>query len=307
MDQGIEPSGNALRESADGDAGCATFIGFGEAGAAFARPGDRAFDSKTDSPETAGATWASYSRCGVAGCASAREALAGATVVLSLVTADRALAAAEADAVLLEPGALWLDMNSVAPGTKRAAAEAIEAAGGRYTDVAVMSPVLPARRNVPLLVAGPHARDAATALEAIGFANVQIAGARIGDAAAIKMIRSVMIKGVEALTAECALAAGRAGVTDAVLASLDASWKAQGWRERIDYNLDRMLAHGSRRAAEMEEVARTLEELGVDPAMTRGTIRRQREIGALGLVPPDGLEAKLAAIEAETKEQAACR
>jgi len=307
MDRRSEPSGDGPRESAGNGPGCATYIGFGEAGMAFARPGDRAFDAKTDSPETAGAKWADYSRFGVVGCASAREALAGAPIVLSLVTADRALAVVQADAMLLEPDALWLDMNSVAPGTKRAAGEKIEAAGGRYADVAVMSPVLPTRRDVPLLVAGPHARDAATALAAIGFTNVQIAGARIGDAAAIKMIRSVMIKGIEALTAECALAAGRAGVTDAVLASLDASWKAQSWRERIDYNLDRMLAHGSRRAAEMEEVARTLEELGVDPAMTRGTIRRQRELGALGLAPPDGLEAKLAAIEADHKEPTACR
>ncbi|WP_423603511.1 DUF1932 domain-containing protein [Sphingomonas sp. MS122] len=281
------------------------FIGFGEAGRAFARAGDAAFDLKTGDPADRAAKLADYDVGGVHGCETAREALDGAAAVLSLVTADQALVAAQDNAALLAPGALWLDMNSVAPGTKRAAAAAIEAAGGRYADVAVMAPVHPAGLAVPLLVAGPHAADAAAALAAIGFTKVEIAGPKVGDASAIKMIRSVMVKGIEALTGECILAANRAGVTEAVLASLDASSKVQGWRERADYNLDRMLAHGTRRAAEMEEVANTLAELGIDPVMTRGTIARQRELGALGVVPPEGLAAKLARIDGSATGQAA--
>lgn len=285
--------------------GAVAFIGFGEAGETFARSGDRAFDRKTTYPSTRAAKLADYAAAGIRGCETPRQALAGAAVVLSLVTADQALAAAQDDAGLIEPGALWLDMNSVAPGTKRAAAKAIEAAGGRYADVAVMAPVHPARMAVPLLVAGPHAGDAAAALTAMGFTKVEIAGPNVGDASAIKMIRSVMVKGIEALTAECILAANLAGVTEAVIASLDASWKAQGWAERADYNFDRMLAHGMRRAAEMEEVARTLEELGVDPAMTRGTIARQRELGVLGPEVPEGLAAKLTRIEGLVRGEAA--
>ena len=285
--------------------GVVALIGFGEAGQTFARPGDAVFDHKTDDPVTRQAKLADYEAAEVEGCETARQALDGAAAVLSLVTADQALIAARNGAGLLEPDALWLDMNSVAPGTKRAAAIAIEAAGGRYADVAVMAPVQPARLNVPLLVAGPHAADAAAVLAEIGFTNVQIAGSRVGDASAIKMIRSVMVKGIEALTAECILAASRAGVADAVLASLDASWKVQGWSERADYNLDRMLVHGLRRSAEMEEVAKALTDLGVSPAMTCGTIVRQRALGALGIAPPDGLAGKLAAIEIQRKEQAA--
>ena len=265
-------------------------IGFGEAGQAFARPGIRAYDRK-------GAALAdAYVASGVIGCDTPDDALADAAAIFSLVTADQALPAARDYAALLAPGALWLDMNSVAPDTKRAAAQAIAAVGGRYVDVAVMAPVLPARLSVPLLLAGPHAEEAEAVLRDHGFTNVAVTGPAIGAASSIKMIRSVMVKGLEALTAECALAAGRAGVLDAVIASLDASWKPQGWETRIDYNLDRMMAHGLRRAAEMEEVATTLEALGVDPAMTRGTIRRQRALGSLGLTPPDGLTAKLAAL-----------
>ncbi|PXA95270.1 NAD(P)-dependent oxidoreductase [Nostoc sp. 3335mG] len=282
-----------------------TFIGYGEAGQAFARSGDRAFDRKTLDPDLRGGKLADYMAGAVIGCDSAAEALAGATAILSLVTADQALPAAQDYAAALAPGTLWLDMNSVAPGTKGAAADAIEAAGGRYVDVAVMSPVLPARHAVPLLVAGPHAEAGAAALKAIGFTNVGIVGAEIGAASAIKMIRSVMVKGIEALSAECILAANRAGVAEAVLASLDASWKPQGWEARIDYNLDRMLAHGLRRAAEMEEVVKTLEQLGVEPGMTRYTVVQQRRIGSLGLTPPEGLAAKLDAIERGAGEHAA--
>lgn len=249
-------------------------IGFGEAGKTFARAGGwrdaaRAFDILP----VRGAEMAAV---GVIHASSASEAVTDAPLILSLVTADSALAAAEAASPYLKSGALWCDMNSVAPHTKAAAAAVIEAAGGRYVDVAILSPVNPARLAVPLLVSGAAAEEAITVLGGLGFTKVQLAGHAVGRASAIKMIRSVMVKGIEALTAEMMLAAGRAGVTDEVIASLDASDKASGWADRSAYNLERMATHGLRRAAEMEEVAETLESLGVEPVMTRGTIRRQR-------------------------------
>jgi 3-hydroxyisobutyrate dehydrogenase-like beta-hydroxyacid dehydrogenase len=216
---------------------------------------------------------------GVRAAATPAEALTGSSLILSLVTADHALAAATDYAPFVPAGALWCDMNSVAPQTKRAAAEAIEASGGRYVDVAVLAPVDPAKLAVPLLVAGPAAADAEAALRAAGFSNVRVVGAEVGKASAIKMIRSVMVKGIEALTAEMMAAAEAAGVTDAVLASLDASEKVLPWQDKAAYNLERMAVHGLRRAAEMEESAKTLAALGVDPVMTRGTVERQRMAG----------------------------
>jgi len=249
-------------------------IGFGEAGSTFARAagweaGAQAFD-------IAPARRAAMEEAGVVACASARDALISADLVLSLVTADSALAVAEDYAGWLREGALFCDMNSVAPQTKRAAAHAVEAAGGRYVDVAVLAPVHPARLKVPLLVSGPAAPEAAQALGEAGFVNVRVVGDEVGRASAIKMIRSVMVKGVEALTAEMMLAATRAGVVEDVLASLDASEKTDSWLSRAAYNIERMTTHGLRRAAEMEESARTLEDLGVEPLMTRGTVARQR-------------------------------
>lgn len=210
-------------------------------------------------------------------------------MVLSLVTADQALAAARNAAGFIDAGTIFLDMNSVAPQTKRAAAEVIEQAGGRYVDVAIMSPVNPARMAVPLLLAGLHAEDAASKLKQIGFTNVRIVGEAVGQASTIKMLRSVMYKGVEALTAECLIACEKAGVTSEVMGSF-----GNDWSSGANYRLDRMMVHGLRRAAEVEEVVLTLEGLGIEPLMTRGAVERQRQLGSMGIaVPPPTLRAKL--------------
>ncbi len=271
-------------------------IGFGEAGQSFAAAAGWAaaaqvFDIKTDTDASRDAMLARYAALGVSGYTTSAAALEVATAVLSLVTADQALAAATATARHIATGAFYFDMNSVAPQTKGAAAATIEAAGGRYVDVAIMAPVNPAQMGVPLLLSGASAEAGAAALADLGFTDLRVIPGDIGRASAIKMIRSVMIKGIEALTAECLIAADAAGVTDDVLASLGADWPA-----RADYNLDRMLAHGLRRAAEMQQVAETLDALGTGSDMARATALRQFELGRLGIDPPVGLSAKLAAI-----------
>ena len=251
-----------------------TLIGFGEAGSTFAFAAG--WEDKATAWDTDPDRRALMDDSGVIAAGEPAEALANASLVLSLVTADQALKAAEAYAPLLTSGAIWCDMNSVAPETKRAAAEAVTAAGGRYVDVAVMAPVDPGRMNVPLLFAGEGALEAMMLMRDAGFTKTRVVGEDVGRASAIKMIRSVMVKGLEALSSECAAAADAAGVFDEVMASLDASEKAWPWSERIAYNRERMATHGARRAAEMEESAKTLEGLGIEPVMTRGTVQLQR-------------------------------
>ena len=96
------------------------------------------------------------------------------------------------------------------------------------------------------------------------------------------MIRGVMIKGIEALTAECFMAAQRAGIAREVADSLKNNYPALDWQKVIDYNLERMASHGIRRAEEMEQVAATLSELGIAPLMTQATVARQRQMGEFG-------------------------
>ena len=271
-------------------------IGFGEAAQAFAADMGApvvAYDHKLDGDDMREATLAAASRLGVVMTQTNGAAVSGARAVLSLVTADQALDAASETAAGISPGAFFFDMNSVAPDTKRRAAVAVEAAKAHYVDVAVMAPVDPGRRNVPLLVSGAQAQQGAQRLRAYGFSHVRVVGEKVGAASAIKMIRSVMVKGIEALSAECVIAAEVAGVRDEVLASLDASPSPASWSKRADYNLDRLLVHGLRRAEEMEEVVKTIEALGMAATMSRGTATRQREIGRLRLSPPVGLASKL--------------
>ncbi len=268
-----------------------SLIGFGEAGTTFARAGGWEADARVfDVADKV----AACAEAGTICCATAQAALVGADAILSVVTADAALTVAQDAAKLMAPGALFFDMNSVAPNTKREAAAAIEAAGGRYVDVAVMAPVDPARLAVPLFVSGPHAAAGASMLTALGFTKVRIVGDDVGRASTIKMLRSVMYKGVEALTAECLLACEAAGVTDEVLGSF-----GNDWSTGADYRLDRMMVHGTRRSAEMAEVVKTLEALGVAALMTRGTVERQAQLGGLGIKsPPEGLDAKLERLKA---------
>ena len=274
-------------------------IGFGEAARALA-PGLRsnpvAYDCKTDELQTRSGKIADYTAAGIAWRESAAEALKEADAVLSLVTADQALVAARGSEGI-RPGAWWFDLNSVRPEAKREAAASVVAHGGRYVDVAVLAPVQPHGAAVPLLVSGPHAEAAARVLGDIGFSQAEVIEGPVGAACAVKMVRSVMIKGIEALCCECALAAEAAGVRDQVIASLDASWPGADWLRRFDYNLDRMMVHGARRAAEMNQVVGTLDSLGTSSIMSRATAAGQRRVGALGLTrPPDGLDAKLAAL-----------
>jgi 3-hydroxyisobutyrate dehydrogenase-like beta-hydroxyacid dehydrogenase len=241
------------------------FIGFGEAGQAFASGLRTAGVTSMAAwdilfPEAGGARLrAAGDELGVRLAASAGDAIKGADIVIAAVTAASSLEAAQQAKPHLRTDQLYLDINSVSPGRKQATERHLDGSA-RYVDVAVMAPVHPARHQTPVLLAGPQ----------------------IGQAAAIKMVRSVMIKGMEALTAECFLAATRAGVEPQIIASLSKSFPGLDWQKIVAYNLERMANHGTRRAAEMEEVADTLRELGIDPHMANATVQRQRQMGALG-------------------------
>jgi 3-hydroxyisobutyrate dehydrogenase-like beta-hydroxyacid dehydrogenase len=279
-----------------GDGPGIAFVGFGEAAQALLKGFGpsvsgpvTAYDVKSLDPAHAEAMASCYGAAGVAGGGDLAAALRGAGAIFCLVTADQALAAAEAAAPHLEQGTLWFDGNSCAPGTKRRAAEAIAGKGGRYVDLAIMAPVHPRLHQTPVLVSGPAAAAASAFLATLDM-RPTVAGGRVGDASAIKMIRSVMVKGFEALTAECLLAARRAHVDPAVLASLQASDPGIDWVARGAYNFERMMVHGARRAAEMREVAATLRELGLPDRMAAATALWQEEIAALHL---DAAEADL--------------
>jgi len=265
------------------------FVGFGEAGQAMAaglREHGVAHIAAWDIlfAEAAGETLIEAARTiGIRVASSASDAVREADIVIAAVTAASSIEAARSVAGHLRGRPLYLDVNSVSPGSKQATATLL-GDDARYVDVAIVSAIHPARHKSPMMLAGPNAAEAEPVLAALGM-KTQTVGGEVGAAAAIKMIRSVMIKGIEALTLECFLAAARAGVTDQVAVSLRNNYPGVDWSKMSEYNIERMASHGIRRAAEMREVADTLRELGVRPLMTASTIERQQQLGEIGREP----------------------
>lgn len=257
------------------------FIGFGEAGGILAhelagQASVTLWDRKLTQAETRQEMEQKAAASGVRVARSLSEALQGASLIFSTVTASEALNVALAAAPDLKAGQTFLDLNSVAPATKLAAAEIVEATGAAYIDVAVMAPVPPQRLQTPLLLGGATAETINGQLRALGF-NSQYRSREVGEASAIKMCRSVMIKGLEALTTECLSAARQYGVEQAVLDSLHASFPSLGWNAALpDYLISRVAEHGQRRAEEMREVVQTLQDVNVSPAMSRGIVATQQ-------------------------------
>ena len=211
---------------------------------------------------------------------SAADAIRESDLIIAAVTAASSVEAARSVQPHLSGTPYYLDINSVSPGRKQET-ERLLGEAARYVDVAVIAAIHPALHRTPMLTAGPHAETIAPLLAELDM-RASIVGPQTGAAAAIKMIRSVLIKGIEALTFECFLAAARAGVLDEVTASLKNNYTAVDWAKMSEYNLERMASHGERRAAEMEELAATLRQLDIEPVMVDATVRRQREMGAMG-------------------------
>ncbi|MCX7342485.1 MAG: DUF1932 domain-containing protein [Hyphomicrobiales bacterium] len=249
-----------------------TFIGFGEVGQTFSRgliaSGQvriSAFDILfgTEAGRRLEAAAASF---GVARHAALAQALTGSSIIFSAVTASAAEEVARAAAGVIEQGQLYVDVNSAAPSTKQRCAALIEAAGGRYLEAAVMAPVLKPGLAVPILAGGPHGEVAVPQLNRLGL-NLSHVSAVFGRASAMKLCRSIIIKGLEALLVDCKTAAESIGVSEEVFASLGQTFPSIDWPALAESMHERVAVHGVRRAAEMREAGEMLSAMGLDPTL----------------------------------------
>jgi len=214
-------------------------------------------------------------KAGVEAHESLADAVRNAEIVISAVTCSAAEEAARQAARALTSDQIYLDINSVSPEKKRAIAAAIGDSGASFVEAAVMAPFPPQRLKVPMLLGGTIAGEAAQLLRSIGL-NATAVSERVGIASAIKMCRSIVIKGLEALAVESLFAARRYGAEEEVLKSLAATFPQMGWRTDLpDYLVSRVAQHGRRRASEMREVAETLTDANLDPMMALATAERQ--------------------------------
>jgi 3-hydroxyisobutyrate dehydrogenase-like beta-hydroxyacid dehydrogenase len=261
-------------------------VGYGEVGRILAedlRKQDvkvTAYDIKLRSDQAGGPLRDHASAHGVALTTSHADLAAQSDFIVSAVTASQAVPVAEACAPAVKPGAWFLDFNSASPGAKQRAAGLIDGKGGRYVEGAVMTSIPPYRIKVPLLLGGAGAATLAPLLLELGF-DAKVASFELGVASAVKMCRSVMIKGMEAMVIEAFTTARAYGVEDAVLASLRETFPSIDWEKQGAYFFQRVIEHGRRRSEEVREVAETVREAGLTPWSALGTAERQAFVADL--------------------------
>jgi 3-hydroxyisobutyrate dehydrogenase-like beta-hydroxyacid dehydrogenase len=240
------------------------FIGFGEAGGILAAglvgagaTVTSAYDILIHDPKKADALIAKAKKNGIAAAASPAEVALDVDVVIAAVVADQTVVAAQSVAAHLKPGQFYLDINSTSPRRKQEAARLIAASGASYIEAAVLNVVPGAGIKVPMLLAGEKAADLAALLTPFGM-NLDPIGSEIGTASAVKMVRSVFVKGFNCILLECLVAASRFKVEERILDSLSGSYPAFDWR-----------AFYPRRYAANQ----TLSDLHSDPTGCRGGSR----------------------------------
>ncbi|GAC1334576.1 MAG: hypothetical protein NVSMB26_17530 [Beijerinckiaceae bacterium] len=203
--------------------------------------------------------------------------------MISAVTADAVLDVAQEAQTYLRARQFFFDINSASPNTKTRAAELVNKTGALYVEGAVMAAVLTPGIRVPILAGGPAAEMLAARMNAIGM-NIRPVAIEYGRASAMKLCRSIIMKGLEALMVDCSLAAAAFDVADEVFGSLGATYPAMDWAALAEDMAERVSSHGIRRAAEMREAAAMIADIGLDPALAQA-IADAQERGALAGMP----------------------
>ena len=272
-------------------------IGFGEAATAFVSgwinqvPAVfQAYDIKTEAGEDSKKQmFDTYQAMSVRGYDNVEDAVSSADVIFSLVTADQAEEAAMSVSRSIKQDAFYFDCNSCAPESKKRSSQLMHEAGGRYVDVAIMMPVHPRLNRTPALISGKYSNEALAIMKTLVMDAEKI-GDEVGQASSVKLSRSIMIKGLEAITAECLLTARKLGVEQHVIESLEQSHPGFNWKTAAYKMLERMTTHGIRRSAEMEAAVSMIKDLGLPADMSKATARRQNQIGSLQLTAKDKFE-----------------
>ncbi|MBT7943178.1 MAG: NAD(P)-dependent oxidoreductase [Alphaproteobacteria bacterium] len=210
---------------------------------------------------------------GVTLTATVEDLLAASDVVFAAVTCTVALDVAKQAAPFLTERHLYVDINSVAPDTKIAVGKLVMDNGARYVEAAVMAGVPGYRHKVPMLLSGEAAPELIAAMAPLGM-ELEDFGPELGRASALKMFRSIMIKGMEALFQECVLGAEHYGVAKKVLDSIADGYPGIDWDHMAHHLIGRTAIHGERRAHEMDEVAETLKAIGIEPIMSEAASKR---------------------------------
>jgi 3-hydroxyisobutyrate dehydrogenase-like beta-hydroxyacid dehydrogenase len=256
-------------------------IGFGEVGSIFGQDWVaagikvRAYDRLLGDSSSRERVIGKARQANVDVAASFEDAVLGAELVVAAVTASSAIDVARNCAPFLKPGQIYIDLNSVSPETKTQVSKEIASSGADFVEAAVLAAVKAPRLKVPIFLGGPRAQEVSRRFQALGM-DAKAVSEKIGVASAIKMCRSVVMKGLAALAIESLFAARRYGAEEAVIASFEATYPGMGWAKALPDNLTRRaVEHSKRRAAEMRESAETIKGAGFEPRMSLATAELQ--------------------------------
>lgn len=249
------------------------FIGLGEAGHIYAAATAAAGHDVTGFDPAAPAT-----PDGVRRVATAGEVVAASELVVVLTGASLSGRIAADGARHLSPGAIWADFTTASPGVMAEAEGVVEAAGGRFADVAVLGPVPAKGAATETMVSGAAASDVAAFLRSLG-ADVETVDGPAGEATSRKLLRSVMMKSLATTVVE-ALEAGRAAGCEEWLHAQIAAQLSGDADAKIERYVSGSRKHAVRRAHEMESVVEHLTSLGVEAEMSAASGRVLHRLAA---------------------------
>jgi len=254
-------------------------IGFGQVGQTFARhlAGQaqvRVYDQLFDRDPWPSDMAERVRGANVVPCTSPREAVEGASLIFSLVnSAVSSQVAAQVVSLISPQESLFLDLNSAPPTAKERSALEFPGGGVSYVDGGILGSVSLQRHRVPIVLSGPRARQAAELLTTLGMAPRYVSD-KVGAASAIKICRSVVMKGLECLLIEALLAAQEYDVSQDVLASLEDTLASRPFSETVRMLVTTHAVHAERRSGEMAGISEALEALQIPPIMSRAAERR---------------------------------
>ncbi len=265
------------------------FIGFGEAASLISKglgeeglEGIRAYDIGLEDTSRCELVIRRAEEAGVELAVSTEDLLDKCNLVIAAVTSSVAVNVAKEAAPYLSERHIYADINSVSPDAKKQVGQIVETSGARFVEVSVMAAVPKFGHRVPLVLCGPAVEEVINSLSPFGMVMEDF-GPEFGRAAAFKMFRSIMVKGMEALLLEMVLAASEYDIADRVLESVEEGYPGIDWAALATYLIGRTAIHGDRRSHEMEEVSATLKSLGIDPIMASAAAKRIKWGGSFGL------------------------
>ena len=222
--------------------------------------------------------------------------------VLSTVTSDVALLAAQSCVPHLQPDQVYVDLNATAPRVKRAIAQLLSPTGARFVEGAILGAVGVSGAQTRVLLGGPHGRQTASDLTGLGL-NTVFYHPEIGRASTFKLLRSVFSKGLEALLLEFLLAGHRADIQDDLWGEVRELFTSHSFDQVASNWIRSHTVAYERRQHEMLQVLELLHELDVEPVMSAATNAFFERSKALRLKEgftdkPDRIDDVIAALDA---------